>query len=937
MARVRSAACSAASSPRLWARDRWPGKKCHGATQKVEHKLALNADAEAFLKEVFSRLDKDGSGAVSKHELQDALKALNELGDRGRSATEAAADLSEMFPDEEEITEEQLAAAIFAPRERHDVREQLCLWLIMWVMPACYSGCTRLPFICIALEIFDARGGSLNQVGLVLGVYQTCRATANGIIGTCGGTEPFYRLYLPMVVMGLAGWVSSLFLLDEGVLWLLVLGGVGLSEVIVCLQSGLIYESNKDWASGSAPPKQVAANLRKQYIAVSGGSFIAYVAGGALYTAYGFEAICWFGTALQATQIISFALYVALARCSADHPSRRSPYEIMSTLAYQLEALDLLAAQVAESCDNDQIVSLQELAAAKLMVAHNHEIQEALGSLYDHTMGSDSEAFADSEALKLQKVVQVGMHVDHFQQKMIGFQASIRQSISSTQSQRAAREATKMEEALCDASHQILALLDSDGDGHVSKHEFIHFLAPRVYHAMFGSAASTVGIVWPYLRVVVVTQAVMALCIGSFLSTALLLYTQEFGMSAQMVGFLLGIGEGLGAFIIFLTSAFGNMGNETTGETGGFLQALVGRPLHVPLVLLIVGGVTMGFALPHVAVAIICQMIMSSLNDLSVTFLNELTATSMPPAQFKANHSLGQWLRRLGNMLTGVTGPILFGVSPGFPFLVYGGIVTLWACFLWRALYSQAIKVVPLEKRVGSGPVSAFKPFAGSKPFHQYEREYYFSHREELLRGRTSKAIAFQSVDVEHMLGRMRVKLEVEACRRQHVEADCAKLKADCAELKASVALLSAGRGENTSAQAPDLPLLEVNAVLRAAEHPEIHTETRDTTDATKDLQDEETPPRPRQDKSSETETLPPAATQPAVRVGRGGNSTSGPTAAIRQVAHHGGSIQGRNGNGLKVATSPDQTSSRLARRGFEASGGALARARMTKKDSLSV
>ena len=40
------------------------------------------------------------------------------------------------------------------------------------------------------------------------------------------------------VVMGLAGWVSSLFLLDEGVLWLLVLGGVGLSEVIVCLQSG---------------------------------------------------------------------------------------------------------------------------------------------------------------------------------------------------------------------------------------------------------------------------------------------------------------------------------------------------------------------------------------------------------------------------------------------------------------------------------------------------------------------------------------------------------------------------------------------------------------------------------------------------------------------------------------------------------------------------
>lgn len=198
----------------------------------------------------------------------------------------------------------------------------------------------------------------------------------------------------------------------------------------------------------------------------------------------------------------------------------------------------------------------------------------------------------------------------------------------------------------------------------------------------------------------------------------------------------------------------------------------------------------MGFAVPNVVVAVICQMIMSSVNDLSVTFLNELTATSMPPAQFKANHSLGQWLRRLGNMLTGITGPLLFSVAPGLPFLVYGGIVGLWACFLWRALYSQAITVVPPEERVGAGPVSAFKPFAGSKPFHQYEREHYFSHRETLLHGRNTKALAVQLVDFEHTLGRMRAKLLKETYKRQQIEAEFV-------DLKATVALLSAGREEN--------------------------------------------------------------------------------------------------------------------------------------------
>ena len=53
--------------------------------------------------------------------------------------------------------------------------------------------------------------------------------------------------------------------------------------------------------------------------------------------------------------------------------------------------------------------------------------------------------------------------------------------------------------------------------------------------------------VFGYMVLVVVTQAVMALCIGSFLSSALLVYSREHALSPATTGVLLGVGEGLGA------------------------------------------------------------------------------------------------------------------------------------------------------------------------------------------------------------------------------------------------------------------------------------------------------------------------------------------------------------------------------------------------------
>lgn len=95
---------------------------------------------------------------------------------------------------------------------------------LLWLLPVFYSATTRLPFICVALEITNKRGGDLWQVGVVLGLYQTCRSISNAIISVFGGSNPMARLQIPLLLVGLAAWVYVLLSPQE--VWnLLALGG----------------------------------------------------------------------------------------------------------------------------------------------------------------------------------------------------------------------------------------------------------------------------------------------------------------------------------------------------------------------------------------------------------------------------------------------------------------------------------------------------------------------------------------------------------------------------------------------------------------------------------------------------------------------------------------------------------------------------------------
>lgn len=568
------------------------------------------------------------------------------------------------------------------------------LFVLVWIMPFLYTISTRLPFICLALEVFKRNGierkGKNWQIGVLLGSYQACRALANFVISKLGGSDPMRRLHVPMAFLAIFGWVMAnddLIESSSSVWHLFYLCAVGLSEVVVNLQTAVIHETSAEAPGGILDKDVLEVRMRSQYCAVAAGATVAFVVGGHLFSLYGFGAICWFGMITSILHLLLTLFYLRFSLYyndgySADQGSpKKKLYKIIAISFIMNEAGDI-------ETGKESLFPTDEIASLFVSAKEDEELQDSLQEL--HKIIFDGSDTSDG-VTKLRKI--------------------------------------------------ILQLMDLNGDGIISKKEFLTYLSPRVYHKVYGdSHCEMVKVVWPYINIVAATQAIVALCIGTFLSTSLLMYTEIFDLDARIVGVLLGVGEGFAAASIFMTLHLKNRSSDKEedckDQRGGVCAAIMSRPLNVPALIFVIASATMGFAIPSLTVAVMSQMIMSTFNDVSVSLLNELIATSTPPRKFKKYQGRGQWLRRLGNVVTGVFGPILFEIKPQLPFILFGGIVFVWCFFLWGALHLQAKKIQSDDdKDMGNILRAPFAPFLATSttPWHMLEQEYFISHHDEVM------------------------------------------------------------------------------------------------------------------------------------------------------------------------------------------------------------
>jgi len=125
-------------------------------------------------------------------------------------------------------------------------------------------------------------------------------------------------------------------------------------------------------------------------------------------------------------------------------------------------------------------------------------------------------------------------------------------------------------------------------------------------------------------------------------------------------------------------------------------------------------------------------------------------------------------------MITGVLGPILFGIDASLPFLLFGGIVALWALIIWYALNKQARTI---SKGLGGenvnkrGPFSAFAP-AAATPWSTLESRYYVANKEHLdqkLSGGNKNEVDIAYL--EQSVRKLNAALKAETYKRKNIEA----------------------------------------------------------------------------------------------------------------------------------------------------------------------
>lgn len=585
--------------------------------------------------------------------------------------------------EEKSISKHDMHTILFRRKARKGFLEKLPIFLAMMYMPFLYSTSTRIPFIFIALEITQGRGRELWEVGVVLGVYQTSRALGNLFIVVFGGKNPFIRLQIFMIFSGLLGWFflslwdrpaeTGLFSFepylsdgDGDIRPLYALFFVGFCETIVILQRALMIETAKESPSGIIDDSVLAKRFSSQYAFVSLGSCFAFVLGGFLYTSYGFYAVCDFGILIQLAHLFGAVVYVALTKKTkkAVKGNELDGNDLIRSVIFQFQAVSVIskyASDVANGTENALNSEASGLSAAAIKAKSDRVLNHSLSEMYQCFFAKGRDDIASMEEL-LKSITKSG--------------AQNRVSLAS-------RRPLVMAIGKQKLSKLVLFLMKSKGDGSLTESEFISFWAPRIYLSMFESSQeASVSVVWPYMKAVVLTQAIAALCIGTFLATALLSYTERFDIDAATVGILLGIGEGLGMVIIFVKNFLPTCGisKSTTSTFSRILATLLSRPLNVPTILFVASGSAMFFSINNFVVAVCCQMLHSSVNDLSVSYMNELIGTSLPADKFKLYQGMGQWLRRLGNMVTAILGPILFGIDTSFPFLFFGKLYIFTFC-----------------------------------------------------------------------------------------------------------------------------------------------------------------------------------------------------------------------------------------------------------------
>lgn len=227
--------------------------------------------------------------------------------------------------------------------------------------------------------------------------------------------------------------------------------------------------------------------------------------------------------------------------------------------------------------------------------------------------------------------------------------------------------------------------------------------------------------VTPWINyLIAITFAIQALMIGSILSTGPILIYLIYGLPLQNVGYIFAGGETIGTIaLMFLVS----------GENQKAVRKFFPGPFNMIIIIGSLGVFALLLAAKNIGLTIAALTIIMGLNDFGTSLTAEAQGATVAAEDYARINMLGNVARRMGNMVTAVLGPIMFGIVYYLPFVVFGFLTIIWIGVMAFAFHLRGSQIAKKLNKVSEKQGHRKQVPSGLKLYLKYATFVSAEHR----------------------------------------------------------------------------------------------------------------------------------------------------------------------------------------------------------------
>lgn len=170
------------------------------------------------------------------------------------------------------------------------------------------------------------------------------------------------------------------------------------------------------------------------------------------------------------------------------------------------------------------------------------------------------------------------------------------------------------------------------------------------------------------------TFGMEAVTIGYNLAVSPVYITEVFEQNTTVIGVLLAAGAAFGTLTSILISL--------SPKGKAVMESWLPSPWNILVALSGISASVLIAAVPVFPIHVVGLLFLMGTNDLAALLLNEMQGTITSTKAYATIGPMGQVIRRSGNVITAITGPILYGILPQLPYIVAGSVTALWTIVL---------------------------------------------------------------------------------------------------------------------------------------------------------------------------------------------------------------------------------------------------------------